>query len=176
MLGLLSESRNMPKLNLRTSADVALILASIVVVLYATNLYYARAARTPPEPRVVEVKERVEIPSIDFTSNSQTLLLVLSSKCPYCTKSMSFYSRLAMGAQHRTKLVAVGSESSSVLTEYLTQHDVDLDNIVSIRGDRSPSEITPTLILVGRDGVVKHVWRGQQSPEMEEEILRLVSS
>lgn len=161
--------------NLRTIADAALVIAAIFVATVAGQTYYRTAASVPGEPRIAKPKEQLNLPGVDFAKGQRTLLLVLKSSCPYCEKSMPFYSRMMSTKSKDSQVVVVGGEDEKILNNYLKVHDVAVDAVASVTAESTPSQVTPTAILVDRNGVVSNVWRGQLPPDKENEVLQLMS-
>jgi hypothetical protein len=91
---------------------------------------------------------------------------------------MRFYRRIsALDARRATglRLVVVGQEDRNVLASYLEQQELEVDEVVRVTFDTTPSAVTPTLILIGREGTVKDIWRGQLPPDAEDDVMRAVS-
>jgi Redoxin len=161
---------------LRTIADTALLIAAVAVATVAGQTYYhTRAQGKPPEVRIVKPHERVNIAGVDFTLGQRTMLLVLRSSCPFCEKSMPFYSKMMANRSQNSRVIVVGAETETVLANYLKLHDIAVDGVATVTADSTPSQATPTAILVDRDGVVNNVWRGVLGPERETEVLQLMS-
>lgn len=161
--------------SLRTIADTALVIAAVFVAAVAGQTYYRAGAQVPGEPRIVKPQEQLSLPGVDFTKGQRTLLLVLRSSCPFCEKSMPFYSRMMATKSKDSQVVVVGGEDEKILNNYLKVHDVAVDSIAVVTPESTPSQVTPTAILVDRKGVVSNVWRGQLPPDKENEVLQLLS-
>jgi hypothetical protein len=162
--------------SLRTIADAALLIAAVAVATVAGQTYYQTAAQAPPPPsRIVQLHERLNLPGIDFTKGQRTLLLVLRSSCPYCEKSMPFYSKMIAKRSPNSRVIVVGGESEQVLSNYLKLHEIAVDGVTTVTAASTPSQATPTAILVDRDGVVSNVWRGLLPPDKETEVMQLMA-
>lgn len=118
---------------------------------------------------------------IDLNKGDQTLLMFLRSGCGYCTASMGFYRKLAemrVARTTTTRLVVFSTDDPATLKDYLQRHDVAVDEAVSLRIDeyqRFRVRGTPTMVLVGRDGVVRRVWIGQLSAFAEREVIEALT-
>jgi hypothetical protein len=91
---------------------------------------------------------------------------------------MGFYRRISALDARSTRglqLIVVGHEDRNILASYLGQQELEVDDVVKVTPDTTPSAVTPTLILVGREGTVKDVWRGQLPPAGEDDVIRAVS-
>jgi hypothetical protein len=166
---------------LQRAGDIAFILAALAVAAAAgQNLLSSSSSAPPPgaDPVRVSRGQSMVLPGVDFGKSDRTLVLVASSQCPYCTNSMQFYRRLgALDARRGTglRLVVVGQEDRNTLASYLEQHELEVDDVVRVTFDTTPSAVTATLILVGREGTVKDIWRGQLAPDAEDDVMREVS-
>ena len=118
------------------------------------------------------------LPGVDFSKSDRTLVVVASSQCRYCANSIGFYQRISALDARRTRrlrLIVVGREDRNILASYLEQQELEVDDVVRVTPDTTPSAVTPTLILVGREGTVKDIWRGQLPPAGEDNVMRAVS-
>lgn len=96
----------------------------------------------------------------------------------YCTNSIGFYQRISALDARRTRrlrLIVVGHEDRNILVSYLGEQELEVDDVVRVTPDTTPSAVTPTLILVGREGTVKDIWRVQLPTDGEDDVLRAVS-
>ena len=117
--------------------------------------------------------------AVHFSATQYTVILFVSTTCEYCASSMPFYRNLVrMASQDATKLnVAIlGFEPDGAIRNYLRQHDLDLAHVHSIQGSRTRLQLTPTLILADRDGVVAMAIVGQLLPEQERAVLSHIDS
>src|SRR3989442_15670806 len=73
---------------------IALLLGIVVAKRYLLRGTAPGLAAAPAEARILP-GTKLELPSIDWTRSQQTLLLVLSEGCRFCTESAGFYQRLA---------------------------------------------------------------------------------
>ena len=158
--------------------DAALILACLSV----SALGFQRLSENRPPnsavPPAAKTGDRIELAGYNFSGAPDTLLLVVSSHCPYCQESMDFYSRLGQMSTRRTghlKLVVVGVEPTDTLTSYLAANHVEVDQVLTVPLGALPSPSTPTLLRVNSKGIVVQTWRGLQAPSSEAEIIRTLS-
>jgi len=116
---------------------------------------------------------KITLPDLDWSRSPQTLLLVLSTNCKYCTASAPFYRRVvSQGAQaHNTRLVALLPQALNESREYLARLEVKIDSLQQTALASVGAKGTPTLILVNADGVVIQSWEGLLPPDAESEVL-----
>lgn len=166
---------------LETLANAAIVvvalLATVVLVrqLSTPNAGRAAAAEVPAAaaPRGPVTGSPISVPGVTWGGREQTLVLVLSTTCRFCTNSAPFYHRLVRESQRtgKTRLVAVLPQATPDATRYLNDLGVAISEIVQAPLATLGARGTPTLILVDGAGVVKHTWAGQLPPQRESEVL-----
>jgi hypothetical protein len=169
-------------MKLETVANWMIVVTSVTVTtLVASRVIadYRRPAPTVPQTYQVGDKLTPTEAPVDFSKAPQTLLLVLSSQCHYCTESVPFYHTLleARARDPRTRIVAVGLEDAASLQTYLKEHDLHVDEVASVSRDKIKFRGTPTMVLLDRAGVVKGVWTGFLSNDKrKDEVVKLVTA
>ena len=114
---------------------------------------------------------------VAYGDSAATLVLVESSQCTFCTRSMPFYRKLAtqLASRSRVRMIAVSREPLDVTLKYLASHDVPVHKAIQLTGGFGGVSMTPTLVLVGRDGRAVASWGGMLSPEEETKALAAIS-
>lgn len=162
---------------LKKSQLFAYIAIIAIAVLISISILRNRDS-TNPQPRnsinpVAENQKLIgtKFPAqdVDWKKSKQTLVLILSKTCHYCTESVPFYQRLMKDGN--TQVVAVTSQTVSEGREYLKNIGLTTGEV----RQGNPGSIgvvgAPTLVLVNNEGIVINVWSGKLSPEQEEEVL-----
>lgn len=148
---------------------VALVLGGVMVKKYL--LPGEPAGPQPPAP--IQPGTQISLSDVDWAQSDQTLLLVLSDTCHFCTDSAPFYKRIVQekSARGGTRLIAVLPQDVEKGKAYLGKLGVSVDEVkqsslaaVGVRG-------TPTLILVDKAGKTLSSWVGQLPPDKEAEVL-----
>ena len=171
------------KIRLETAANWIIIVTGLMVAV----LLAARFADNQRQgPRKVSESYRPgdklttgEVP-VDFSKAPQTLVLVVSSQCHYCTASMPFYRDLLTGisrAQNHTQVVAAGLlEKTTALQKYLNDNQLAVDQIITVSTAKTKFKVTPTVLLVDRNGIIKGVWTGMLSTEQsQKDLVRVIT-
>jgi thioredoxin-related protein len=163
------------------------IVANIAIIVVATLLCVVliRNYLTPHPPSTansivadnqnqLQTGTKLSVQGIDWAKNGQTLLLVLSTTCHFCSESAPFYQRLVKELGGNMHTVAVLPQSISDSKEYLDKLGVSVDEVkqaslssINVRG-------TPTLLLVNGDGVIVNKWVGRLPVDQEAEVLSKV--
>lgn len=128
----------------------------------------ARAAARAPSPG-----SPMGLTGVDWSRKEQTLVLVLSTSCRFCTNSAEFYRRLATESQRtgKTRLIAVLPQPTADATRYLADLGVAVDEILQAVPSSFGTRGTPTLVLVDKQGTVKPAWTGKLPSTREAEVL-----
>ncbi len=158
---------------LRITADVVVIVAglSATYVLWQRHL----SSPSPPEPvKAYQAGEKLGNVPLGDRPSATTMLLVLNSRCRFCTESTPFYRRLVQARDDQELamgIVAIGTESKDVLTEYLSVNRVSVDSIISIKPGMLKPVGNPTLILVDAAGRVLDSWAGMLDKRGERTVI-----
>ena len=157
---------------------VACLLGTVLIKNYLVTKRTEQASKSESQ-RVQSESQPVSSPTvssldIDWKQNKQTLILAISSSCHFCTESGPFYKQLANGRGRGTRFIALLPQPINESRSYLARLGVAVDEIkqaplssINVRG-------TPTLMLVGSDGVVIKTWIGKLAEEQQQEVLNRV--
>lgn len=158
--------------------NVALVLA--VAVCASAWTWRAMHVPTPPDlgSEVYLAGETMpEVPGLAFGDSDHTLILFASSTCPACTDSMAFYREVLERIRQLPsppRFAVIGFEEREKLGAYLSAHDLRPDAWASVSHQVFKLRRTPTVLLVGRNGIVKNYWIGRVSEPRRLEILSAI--
>jgi hypothetical protein len=155
---------------------VNLLIAVTCGVVLCVTLLRGWPNNAPPAlASAFRTGDRAEvIPDVRYDRAQKTVVLYVKSTCPYCTASMPFYDRLITSATKTgTRIIAVSSETTDTLQQYLDNHHLRVDQVVG--GFTGKAIGTPTLLVVDRGGTVRGAWFGQQREQGEKEITSLAA-
>lgn len=166
---------------LETVANAVIVVTGIIAIpVFARTLWPRADAQTALRTEAYVKGDTLPKPfPVDFSKSDRTLLLVLDSRCTYCTDSVPFYRTLVeQRAIHpaRARLVAVGFESAATLTSYLNEHAVRVDDVAHVTPDILRGTGTPSLLLVDRHGRVEAFWVGLLQADKQAEVLRSIDA
>jgi len=161
---------------IEVAANVAIIVVALLlgVVLVRQYLLPGRTAQLQaalakgPEPGT-----KLSLPGVDWGRSRQTLVMVLSTNCHFCTESAPFYQKLAREKAGRddVRLIAVLPQSVEESQKYLGEHGVSVGEVRQAPPDAVGARGTPTLIIVDGTGSVVESWVGKIPAEKEAEVL-----
>lgn len=163
------------------AANVAILIATIALVVLVANDFLRRAGAAQTVPPTFRIGDRFpSIRGLNFASHPHgTLVLFISSRCHFCSDSMPFYRHLVTARRQPTvspSLIAVGYESAESLREYLSAHNVALDGEFELGDQVSELAATPTLVLVDASSRVLRVWTGELPPDEQADVERRVGA
>ena len=152
------------------------ISAVVAIALAVASLSWSAVSRRLARTPVYSVGDRFEkLPGIDVAKSPATLVISVSRRCRFCNDSMAFYKTLTTGSR-KTRVVVVGHETVAELREYLEEHGVQPDDVVSIAGLTVKLVRTPTLLLVGQDSIVRSAWEGKLQSAVEAQVVKVLTS
>lgn len=154
---------------------VALLLGGVLVKRYLLPSNEAAAVRQDPR---IPAGTKASLTGVDWAKNGQTLLLVLSRDCRYCTESAPFYQRLTRETAGRADvhLIALFPQEVAEGKKYLEGLGVAVEEIRQASPSSTGAGGTPTLILVDGNGVVKNSWVGKLAAPEESEVLKQLAA
>lgn len=151
---------------------VALVLCAVLVKKFLLT-------DEPTRKKDIAVGEKVDFEKINWASNKNTLLLVLSKDCRYCTESLPFYQKISQefGQSPSVKIAAVFPQDVPTAEEYLKTNKLDINQVYQANPSAVGAGGTPTLLLVDENGKVVDTWFGKlMSSDEEEKVLNRLRS
>jgi thioredoxin-related protein len=152
-----------------------LLLASVLIksYLWKPNPLQSNLKSDTASRQQVETGKKINLSEVDWQKNRQTLLLVLSTTCHFCTESAPFYQTLTK-ERGDTRIIAVLPQTVNDGKDYLNKLGVSVDEIKQIPFSSIGIRGTPTLILVDNSGIVKDSWVGKLPNSEEAKVLSRV--
>jgi AhpC/TSA family len=129
------------------------------------------------QPQVLRAGDRIgSPPELHLDAAERTLIMVVQKSCSYCAQSIPFYQQLAKDigtSPGDTQLLVASRDDLDSSRRYLQENRIDITKVIAL--DRQLTKLlrilgTPTLILVTRDGEVRHTWFGKLSESGEHEV------
>jgi hypothetical protein len=162
----LGVTRNM----LSWSVDIALL-----AICFATGLqlFNSHVATLDSLSAVPKIGSTFTVPGVAPAGGKPTLVLAVSESCRFCTASMPFYRRLQgelVGRNH-VQLVVVSPTGPAETEQYLTKHGVTAGRIVQASFGALGLGGSPTLVLLGPDGIVRGAWAGLLNGDSETAVI-----
>ena len=170
--------------NLRANIELAAQIVIAVAVVVSASVLIKRTvfpgqANLASLPRI-SAGEHLSIPSVDWEKNKKSLVFFLRKDCTYCTSSAPFYRQLIEDASKRNvKCVAVLPNSGDEARKYLQYLELPIENIQTGSLSSYKISVTPTVLFVDSQGIVRSAWFGaspQQEQEMRNKLVALFDS
>jgi hypothetical protein len=165
--------------NVELCANLAIFLMVIgYAVVFAKN-YFSKPKQLNPIGSEFVKGERVkDIPGVDFSTYSNTVLLALNTGCTYCTQSVAFYKQLAESVSKNNgscQIIAVFPNKTDKVSEYVKEHQLPIKYVGKVDYDALKVKVTPSLILADNKGKIKEYWTGKLSEDREKEVFDSIS-
>jgi hypothetical protein len=161
---------------LETATHISLIALCCLAGGLLIEQRFFRAPETQPGPARTLVGREVQLPGADWHAAPISVLLQISSTCPYCNASMPFYQQLMAVRQARTAKVPVivaSTDAVAIMRKHLEDEQVTVDKVLHSRPDVFAA-VTPTVYIVDSHGVVQRAFVGKLDAAGEKELLAIV--
>lgn len=150
---------------------VACLLATVLVKNYLFKNHDGQASQqSMPQSQPKLAGANLSSLNVNWKQSKQTLVLVISNTCHFCTESAPFYKTLAE-KKYGAQLIAVLPQSAEEGTRYLANLGVAVDEVKQVSLSTIGVSGTPTLMLVNSDGVMINSWVGKLAPQDESLVL-----
>jgi hypothetical protein len=154
---------------LETIANISVIVAALVLVVFLGQMEWQRHHESAA-PRKALIGQTVTLPGVQFTAQSRTLVLAISTTCHFCNDSAPFYKDLVAKSQGRLRIVAVLPQPLSEAQPYVRDAIAPSVQVVSSRLDSMGVTGTPTLLLVDSNGKVQQAWVGKLDDQGQRQV------
>jgi len=160
---------------MESAANISIVIIAILFCVTTIPRFFASKNNNPKT--IVESGTKMEIPNYNWQASNRSLLMVLSSKCKFCSESAGFYRRIITETKGGdVRLVGVFPQDIKEARKYLQEIGVSLDNIIQVPLFSIGVIGTPTLILADEKGVAIKVWKGRLSNENEADLLKNITN
>jgi hypothetical protein len=153
--------QNKQKLSLEMVANILVVVVGISLIAFFAYKYYPKA-KTYEAEFLNKGKGFTGLEEIDFKSSPRTLVLGISTKCPYCTQSIPFYKKLIETVKYTNdvRIVAAFPQKQDEIDRYLTEHDFNIKTVPNVVLIDSSIEMTPTMVWIDSDKKIVKSWQG----------------
>lgn len=150
--------------------NIAVLVACAAIVFRVG--FYAYQSLAPARPlSYARGRTIANTPDLNFNSARRTLILVTSSHCHFCQRSMPFYKRLtSMAHAAGVRVLGLATEDPEVNRDFLLQNGLYVDGVASVKANNVDVHGTPTLIIVDNRGTVIASWEGEIAPRKEKAV------
>ncbi len=142
-----------------------------LAVAFFLTFYISKFARSSDSHAArALIGQTIALPGVHFSSQHDSVVLGISTSCPYCNASAPFYRQLTDRFRGRVDVYAVLPESPAKATQYLSGEGLSVHE-VSAQLNSIGVDSTPTLLIVDGHGTVKDAWVGMQDQVGQQKIL-----
>lgn len=148
----------------------SLVLCSVLVKKYFFTAKQTVAAATPSaQPPSISSKSKsavqpgteVLLPGIDWSKNSRTIVLALSTTCHFCSESGPFYQQIERQKPTDVGLIAVLPQPIEQSKAYLSKLGLKTSDVIQSSLSAIGVSGTPTILLVDNNGRLTASWAGK---------------
>jgi rhodanese-related sulfurtransferase len=156
----------------RICSVVLNVVSFVCLGVLIWNYAHRSGGRSSQQVAPLRVGSDLRIPQVKWDQAPRTIVLAVSTSCPYCRASAGFYKQLIAGAvNHTVHVMALLPEpldsakpalSSLGIEQVADIHRVNL-GMIGVRA-------TPELLIVDRQGKVQAAWTGELAGVQEAEV------
>jgi hypothetical protein len=148
-------------------------LSIVCVAMVIWNFVHKPDRKNLTSPADIRVGSRLALSGVSWADAPHSVVLAVSTNCPYCRSSAGLYKNLIYSAA-KTKnfqLAAVLPEPLDAVKSSLPALGIDgLSNIQTASYSTLGLSATPTLLIVNRRAMVEAVWTGKLNGAQEAEV------
>jgi hypothetical protein len=157
---------------------ISIMVVCTVAVYSLVSPWFNR--RASPRAKLSEtalVGKPLHLGGVLWEQSPTTLVLAITSHCPYCLRSLPLYRRLDKLAQDGNQgvwLFVVSPESTRTMEAFLSDEQIKPRKILRSSLAEIGVSATPTLLIVDQSGTVRHVFVGQLDEQRERQLMGLL--
>jgi hypothetical protein len=138
-------------------------------VLIWNFVHRPQSAETRTSPKI---GSKISIPGVSWKDDYCTVVLAVSTSCPYCRASSGFYESLVKSASGGPfQVMAVIPEPMESARPLLSTIGIaTLPNVRQVDYSKIGISATPELFIVGKQGTVEAAWIGSLNAAQEAEV------
>ena len=152
-----------------TLALTSSLTATVVVVAWPRVSRAMGVTPPPPEP-AYRAGQPVDVPTDWIDGRDITVVLFAQSGCGACQKAGPFFVELINSVRNRAGFVLATHGRDEDERFYAKSLGVS-DESIRATPEGARVRLTPTLLVVQRDGRILHVWEGV-GPEQQQKAIR----
>jgi peroxiredoxin len=163
------------------SVQVVLAIAALAVVgVLVKRTFFPQQINPANLPRIA-VGQRLNGTNVDWAQHKNNLVFFLRKDCKYCRSIAPLYRQMIEDTANRKNvmLLAVLPDSMEEAKQYLQSLDLPFDNVRSSPLSVFQISLTPSLLLLDDQGIVKGTWVGADpslEKQMRSEVIALLDA
>jgi len=165
---------------LEVCTNLALITVSCIAGFVMLDRHLAERNAAPPAPKPPQTNVVGKQISLAAAGNPApaNVYVAFATTCHFCQESLGFYKKIIADQQHiggKVKVTFISRQPEAEVRKYLADNGVHPDAVAKV-----PSELnisgTPTILVSGRDGVVKNQFIGRLSDSKQKDLFKAVAA
>jgi hypothetical protein len=158
---------------LEKAATITFVVSFLLLAGVLLRSYWLSRRPDPRTIPLVKVGQPVNIPGFSPGDSQSSLVLAISSECPYCIDDLPFYKQLSVArasSGDSLRIVAVLPQNTSTARKFLDDAGVHVDAVLSMSPRRIGVQLFPTLLLLDRTGRLQQFWVGGLTGKQRQEV------
>jgi len=160
------------------ATNIAVLLASIVIIYTCAWSYFVKRSKSQLTPGLHKGQVLAPLPSYDYGSATQYLLIAMNPNCSYCNEGMPFYrelTRLPQPPDHPTRIMASFQIPLEEANQYIKQQQFDINTVAAVDFRSINVSATPSIILIDSNGKIMDFWIGQLSEDAKQQVIKAIT-
>jgi len=156
---------------LNVLANVTIIIVGVIIVALLVKRQFFSEPKFSTNN--FQIGKRAPLKGVKWDQSDQTLFLVITEKCQFCTSSLPFYRQLAemRDSQNKFKLVVITTDKGDEGKRYFNSLGISIDEIKQVTDKSIGIVRVPSIILANSSGIVTGIWTGKLTSVQETEVL-----
>ena len=153
--------RFLDKFSVTASIVLAVLLCTTLGVVFWPRVAVALGIKPAPPPPAYVAGDRVDVPAAWYTRHPKTLVVFARAGCGACQNAQPFLKTLAAQVIEGGGGVTVAGHRESPADDASFARSLGVpEEAIAVFPAGLRVRVTPTLILVSRDGTILHAWEG----------------
>jgi hypothetical protein len=164
---------------LEIATNVIVLFFAVALLLYFGNKYFSPSidSYNGVNKKTVNGRTLKKINDLNEEKFKKTLVLVLNTNCPYCTKSVPFYKSLTEAKKPDTsQIVMAFPQPKDDVDKYLQKHNLSVRAIYGANPIDFETEITPTIVAINDKREIINAWFGLLDEKRETEVVNFIQN
>jgi hypothetical protein len=153
--------------------NISLITVALIISVILVRKGFMGEQERPDSQRGPTAGTHISLPGVDWGNHKKNILLIVSTRCSFCSGSAGFYRQLAdeISRNKDSRLIALLPQEEAEGNKYLNELKVPVEEVLQLKPDSIAVSGFPTIILVNSRGIVEEAWVGQLPSDQESEVL-----
>jgi hypothetical protein len=153
--------RFLDRFSVTASIVLAVMLCTSLGVVFWPRVATALGIEPAPPPPAYAAGDRVDVPAAWYSRHPKTLIVFARAACGACQNAQPFLKTLAASVIEGGGGVTIAGHRESPAEDASFARSLGVaEEAIVVFPSGLRVRVTPTLILVNRDGTILHAWEG----------------